>query len=76
MADVKENKNPQGFYFNQQACIGCRTCQVACKDKNDLEVGYLFRRVESRHFSLLRCLQPLPYPGLRGSVPCRCYLYQ
>ena len=47
MADVKENKNPQGFYFNQQACIGCRTCQVACKDKNDLEVGYLFRRVES-----------------------------
>ena len=28
-------------------CIGCRTCQVACKDKNDLEVGYLFRRVES-----------------------------
>ena len=47
MADVKENKNPQGFYFNQQMCIGCRTCQVACKDKNDLEVGYLFRRVES-----------------------------
>ena len=47
MADVKENKNPQGFYFNQQICIGCRTCQVACKDKNDLEVGYLFRRVES-----------------------------
>ena len=83
MADVKENKNPQGFYFNQQACIGCRTCQVACKDKNDLEVGYLFRRVESfevgefpKPFSLLRCLQPLPYPGLRGSVPCRCYLYQ
>ena len=48
MADVKENKNPQGFYFNQQACIGCRTCQVACKDKNDLEVGYLFRRVPCR----------------------------
>ena len=47
MADVKENKNPQGFYFNQQMCMGCRTCQVACKDKNDLEVGYLFRRVES-----------------------------
>ena len=37
MADVKENKNPQGFYFNQQACIGCRTCQVACKDRRDTE---------------------------------------
>lgn len=35
----------QGFYFNQAACVGCKTCQVACKDKNDLEVGYLFRHV-------------------------------
>ena len=34
-----------GFYYNQEACIGCRTCQIACKDKNDLEVGTLFRRV-------------------------------
>ncbi len=34
-----------GFYFNQTACIGCKTCQVACKDKNDLEIGYLFRHV-------------------------------
>ena len=83
MADVKENKNPQGFYFNQQMCIGCRTCQVACKDKNDLEVGYLFRRVESfevgefpRHFPLLRGLQPLPYSGLCGSVSCWRHLHQ
>lgn len=35
----------QGFYFDQTACIGCKTCQVACKDKNDLEIGYLFRNV-------------------------------
>lgn len=85
MADVKENKNPQGFYFNQQACIGCRTCQVACKDKNDLEVGYLFRRVES--FEVGEFPKPATFhysgacnhchtPALRGSVPCRCYLYQ
>lgn len=47
MADTKTNSNPQGFYFNQQACIGCRTCQIACKDKNDLEVGTLFRKVLS-----------------------------
>ena len=26
-------------------CIGCKTCQVACKDKNDLRVGILFRKV-------------------------------
>ena len=32
-----------GFYFDMTACIGCRTCQVACKDKNDLEMGVIFR---------------------------------
>lgn len=34
-----------GFYFDQNSCVGCKTCQVACKDKNDLEVGTLFRHV-------------------------------
>ena len=24
-------------------CIGCRACQVACKDKNNLDIGTLFR---------------------------------
>lgn len=36
-----------GFYFNMQACIGCRTCQIACKDKNDLPLGVFYRRVRS-----------------------------
>lgn len=26
-------------------CTGCKACQVACKDKHDLEVGQLWRRV-------------------------------
>lgn len=34
-----------GFYLQQDRCIGCMTCQVACKDKNDLDVGQLFRKV-------------------------------
>ena len=33
------------FYFDASACIGCKTCQVACKDKNNLSVGVLWRRV-------------------------------
>lgn len=37
-----------GFYFDMTRCIGCKTCQIACKDVNDLEVGILFRKV--RHF--------------------------
>lgn len=34
-----------GYYFNQAACSGCRACQIACKDKNNLSVGILFRHV-------------------------------
>ncbi|HDR89951.1 MAG TPA: dimethylsulfoxide reductase subunit B [Bacteroidetes bacterium] len=33
------------FYFDSQYCSGCKTCQVACKDKNDLGPGILWRRV-------------------------------
>jgi anaerobic dimethyl sulfoxide reductase subunit B (iron-sulfur subunit) len=33
------------FSFDSGSCSGCKTCQVACKDKNDLEVGTLWRRV-------------------------------
>lgn len=35
-----------GFYHNMQACTGCRTCQIACKDKNNLDVGTIFRTVD------------------------------
>lgn len=37
----------KGFYFDMASCIGCRTCQVACKDKNNLKVGTLYRQVRS-----------------------------
>lgn len=35
-----------GFYFDATMCTGCRTCQVACKDKNRLDIGTLFRQVK------------------------------
>jgi anaerobic dimethyl sulfoxide reductase subunit B len=34
-----------GFYINQSICQGCKACSVACKDKNNTEVGINFRRV-------------------------------
>jgi anaerobic dimethyl sulfoxide reductase subunit B (iron-sulfur subunit) len=34
-----------GFYVDASRCTGCKACVVACKDKNDLEVGRNFRRV-------------------------------
>jgi len=34
-----------GFYFDSDACVGCKACQIACKDKNHLPVGVIWRRV-------------------------------
>lgn len=37
-----------GFYVNVQRCIGCKTCQVACKDRHNLQTaGPRTRRVET-----------------------------
>jgi len=33
------------FHFDASACSGCKACQLACKDRNGLEVGLLWRRV-------------------------------
>ena len=33
------------FYFDSAKCSGCKTCQIACKDKNNLGLGILWRRV-------------------------------
>ena len=32
------------FYFNMNDCTGCKCCEVACKDKNELPIGTFFRR--------------------------------
>lgn len=34
-----------GFYLDIRSCTGCKACQIACKDKNNLPVGILWRRV-------------------------------
>ncbi|MBF0249160.1 MAG: 4Fe-4S dicluster domain-containing protein [Alphaproteobacteria bacterium] len=35
-----------GFIHNNMDCIGCRACEIACKDKNGLGPGPRFRRVQ------------------------------
>lgn len=34
-----------GFVHNNVDCLGCRACEIACKDKNGLPAGPRFRRV-------------------------------
>ena len=36
-----------GFYYDADNCIGCHTCQVACKDTNRLKVGENYRNVKT-----------------------------
>lgn len=40
-----------GFIYDQTRCIGCNACQMACKDKNNLESGLFFRRVETIEYT-------------------------
>lgn len=34
-----------GFYVDSSKCTGCKTCQIACKDNKDLDIGPKLRRV-------------------------------
>ena len=47
-----------GFYLDMTLCVGCRSCQIACKDKNRLNVGQLYRRVRSFESG------EFPHPGV------------
>jgi anaerobic dimethyl sulfoxide reductase subunit B (iron-sulfur subunit) len=33
------------FYIDSSACSGCKACQAACRDKNDLAPGVSWRRI-------------------------------
>ncbi len=37
--------NQLAFHFDASACSGCKTCQVACKDKHNSPMGVRWRRV-------------------------------
>lgn len=42
--DTKDIKR-YAFYLDTSSCTGCKACQIACKDKNNLPVGVLWRKV-------------------------------
>lgn len=36
-----------GFYFDMTRCVGCKTCQVVCKQRNSLPIGITYREVHT-----------------------------
>ena len=34
-----------GFYFDSTRCTGCKTCEMACKDYKNIDLGISFRHV-------------------------------
>lgn len=36
-----------GFLYDTTRCVGCKACQIACKEQNKLGTGEFFRRVET-----------------------------
>lgn len=36
-----------GFFGDMNRCTGCKSCVIACKDKNNLDAGINFRKVHS-----------------------------
>ena len=34
-----------GFYIDLSSCVGCKTCELACKDRKNLPMGVRIRRV-------------------------------
>ena len=55
-----------GFYFDGTRCVGCKACQIACKDRHDLQAaGPRTRRVTSYETG------SYPNPGLfHVSISC------
>lgn len=43
--DPPTNPNQVGFMYDQQKCIGCKRCQMACKNANKWDEGIEWRRV-------------------------------
>lgn len=43
--DAPQNPNQLGFMHNQELCIGCQSCEAACKKANNWDEGVHWRRV-------------------------------
>ena len=52
----------KAFYFDQEACVGCRGCQIVCKDKMegaDLQLGVFYRTVKNYESELNKLISDI-----------------
>ncbi|HZK84269.1 MAG TPA: 4Fe-4S binding protein, partial [Desulfosporosinus sp.] len=40
-------KDQESFLFNANLCVGCKSCEMACKNENSTPVNVNWRRVSS-----------------------------
>lgn len=45
---MANGKTQVAFFYDQVNCIGCRACEAACKQENNVPVGVRYRRVLRR----------------------------
>lgn len=56
------------FYFDNSRCTGCRTCEMACKDYNDLAVDIRYRKVYDFEGGSTELAED-------GTVSSSCFMY-
>lgn len=64
----------KGFIYDNARCIGCKACQMACKEKNSLAAGEFFRRVDTfavngRWINYSGACNHCEYPGCMAVCP-------
>ena len=55
-----------GFFYDMTKCVGCKACQMACKEMHHLPVGDFYRRVETIRTD---AFGPVFFPGPATIVP-------
>ena len=63
-----------GFYFDQDLCVKCHACEIACKTWNNVETGPRWRevvKVESGTFPNVKAMNVSMACMHCGDAPCR-----
>ena len=63
-----------GFYFDQERCVKCHACEIACKTWNEVDVGPRWRevvKIESGTFPAVKAMNVSMACMHCGDAPCQ-----